>query len=109
MPWWATSTPLPCARWRAPSPRYRAGSARWVEGLATREAVAVTDAALLVESGIHLRFHRLVVTYCEPQEQQARLRARDGLDADAARARMAAQMPAEEKRLFGHFVVDTGG
>jgi dephospho-CoA kinase len=69
-------------------------------------AVFVTDAALLVESGVHLRFDRLVVVYCDEAEQLRRLMARDGIDEDAARARIAAQMPAAEKRRFAHFEVD---
>jgi dephospho-CoA kinase len=67
----------------------------------------VTDAALLVETGLHLRFDRVVVTWCPPEVQLQRLRARDGLDEAAARARLAAQMPAGEKRAFAHFVIDT--
>jgi hypothetical protein len=70
------------------------------------DAVVVTDAALLVESGIHLRFDRLVVVHCEPEQQLARLMARDGVDEESARARIAAQMPVEEKRRFAHFGVD---
>ena len=91
-------------------PRVRAAEARWAEGFAGREgAVLVTDAALLVEAGAHLRFDRLVVVHCEPGAQLARLRARDGLDEEAARARIAAQMPLAEKRAFAHFEVDTSG
>jgi dephospho-CoA kinase len=91
-------------------PRVRAAEARWAEAFAGREgAVLVTDAALLVEAGAHLRFDRLVVVHCEPGLQLARLRARDGLDEAAARARIAAQMPLEEKRGFAHFEVDTSG
>ena len=72
-------------------------------------SVVVTDAALLVESGLHLRFDRLVVVHCPPEVQLARLMARDGIDEDAARARIDAQMPIDEKRRFAHFeVVDRG-
>lgn len=71
--------------------------------------VLVTDAALLVEAGMHLRFDRLVVAWCAPDVQLARLRARDRVDEAAARARLAAQMPAAEKRGFAHFVIDTSG
>jgi hypothetical protein len=35
--------------------------------------------------------------------------ARDGIDVTAARARIDAQMPLEEKRLFGHVEIDTAG
>jgi len=91
-------------------PRVRAAERRWAEAFAGREgAVLVTDAALLVEAGAHLRFDRLVVVHCEPGLQLARLRARDGLDEEAARARIAAQMPLAEKRAFAHFEVDTSG
>ena len=72
-------------------------------------SVVVTDAALLVESGLHLRFDRLVVVHCPPQVQMQRLMARDGIDEAAASARLRAQMPIEEKRLFGHYRVETAG
>jgi dephospho-CoA kinase len=91
-------------------PRVRAAEALWAAGFAGRGgAVLVTDAALLVEAGAHLRFDRLVVVHCEPGLQLARLRARDGLDEAGARARVAAQMPLAEKRAFAHFEVDTSG
>lgn len=72
-------------------------------------AVVVVDGALLVEVGLHLRFDRLVAAHCTPEEQLARLRARDGLDEAAARARVSAQMSQEEKRSFAHFAVSTSG
>lgn len=71
--------------------------------------VLVTDAALLVETGVHLRFDRLVVVHCPPEEQLRRLMRRDGLSTEAARARVAAQMPIEEKRRFGHWQLETSG
>ena len=71
--------------------------------------VFVTDAALLVEAGFHLRFDRLVVVDCEGGEQLRRLVARDRIEETAARARIAAQMPAAEKRRFAHIVFDASG
>jgi len=62
-----------------------------------------------VEAGVHLRFHRLVVVHCPPETQARRLRERDGLDAAAVAARLAAQMPIAEKRGFAHLEVDTSG
>jgi dephospho-CoA kinase len=73
------------------------------------DAVFVSDAALLVETGTHLRYDRLVVVWCEPAEQLRRLRARDGLDERAARARLAAQMPVARKRLFANVEIDAQG
>lgn len=91
-------------------PRVREVESRWAAEEGRRGArAAVTDAALLVESGVHLRFDRLVVVNCGAEEQIRRLMQRDGLDASAARARIAAQMPVEEKRTFGHFEVDACG
>jgi dephospho-CoA kinase len=91
-------------------PRVRAEEARRIAVLGAEPgAVVVTDAALLVEAGVHLRFDRLVVVHCPPEEQRKRLRQRDGIDEDAARARLAAQMPIAEKRRFGHLEVDTSG
>jgi dephospho-CoA kinase len=81
-------------------------AARWSHD---RDAVVVTDAALLVESGLHLRFDRLVVVHCPPDVQIRRLMARDGIDEAAAWSRLHAQMPIEEKRLFGHYRVETAG
>jgi dephospho-CoA kinase len=71
--------------------------------------VLIVDAALLVETGAHLRFDRLVVVDCPPEEQVRRLGLRDGLDERAARARIEAQMPTAEKRRFAHRVLDASG
>jgi hypothetical protein len=91
-------------------PRVRAEEARRAAAFASdATAVVVTDAALLVESGVHLRFHRLVVVHCRPEEQLARLMRRDRLTEAAARARIQAQMPAQEKRRFAHYDIDSSG
>jgi dephospho-CoA kinase len=88
-------------------PRVREEEARRVAALPDREGrVVVTDAALLVEAGVHLRFDRLVVVHCLPDQQVRRLVERDGLDEAAARARVDAQMPVLEKRRFAHLEVD---
>lgn len=89
-------------------PRIRAEEARLLD--ASRDApVAVIEAALLVETGQHLRFDRLVVAHCGAEEQQRRLISRDGLDEAAAAVRLRAQMPSDDKRRFAHYVVDTSG
>ena len=91
-------------------PRVREEEARWAAAADRGPGtVLVTDAALLVEAGVHLRFHRMVVVHCPPELQLQRLRERDGLDAAAAEGRLAAQMPIGEKRRFAHFEVDTAG
>ena len=91
-------------------PRVRAAEARWAAGFAVEPAaVLVTDGALLIESGVQLRFDRLVVVHCLPELQLRRLRERDGLDERAARARIEAQLASDEKRAFAHFEIDTSG
>ncbi|HWX25756.1 MAG TPA: dephospho-CoA kinase [Vicinamibacteria bacterium] len=72
-------------------------------------AVFVTDAALLVEAGVHLRFDRLVVVHCAPAEQLRRLQERDGLGEEEALARIGSQMPQAEKRAFAHAEIDSSG
>jgi dephospho-CoA kinase len=91
-------------------PRVREEEARRAAGLDAEGCpLLVSDAALLIEAGAHLRFDRLAVVHCPPEEQERRLVARDGLTGAAARARIGAQMPVAEKRRFGHFVIDTSG
>ncbi|HVR71306.1 MAG TPA: dephospho-CoA kinase, partial [Vicinamibacteria bacterium] len=87
-------------------PRVREEETRRARALAGTGAVLVTDAALLVESGLHLRFDRLVVVDCRPEQQVRRLAARDGMTEETARARLAAQMPVAEKRRFAHLLID---
>jgi dephospho-CoA kinase len=91
-------------------PRIREEEERRAAALqAAGATMLVTDAALLVEAGFHLRFDRLIVVHCPPEEQLRRIRVRDGLDEAAARARLRAQMPIGDKRAFAHFEVDTSG
>jgi len=91
-------------------PRVRAEERR-LAGALEREGheLVVSDGALLVEAGAHLRFERLVVVHCPPEEQLRRLMHRDGLAEAAARERVAAQMPVAEKRRYAHALVDTSG
>jgi len=82
--------------------------------IAAREAdspggVVIVDAALLVETGGYRDYDRLVVVACDPALQLRRLMARDGLPEAAAKARIAAQMPMEEKVRAADYVIDTSG
>ena len=71
--------------------------------------VVVVDAALMVETGFHRFFDRVIVVTCDPEIQLARVVLRDGLDAEEVRARMSAQMPAEEKAKVADYRIDTSG
>jgi len=69
--------------------------------------VALVEAALLVEAGYHRQLDKLIVTWCQPEQQLERLLAKSRLTRAQAEQRLAAQMPAEEKRRFADFVIDT--
>jgi len=71
-------------------------------------AVAVFDAALLVETGAYRDYARLIVVRCSEPTQLRRLLAR-GLDEPAARARIASQLPLAEKVAVADHVIDTEG
>jgi dephospho-CoA kinase len=71
--------------------------------------LAVVDAALMVETGSYETYDRLIVVHCRPEQQVERLMKRDGLSRWQAEKRIAAQMPIEEKRGYGDFLVDTSG
>ena len=71
--------------------------------------VGVVDAALLIESGGHTRFDKLVVVHCRPEVQLERLMRRNNFSREEAAARIAAQMPQEEKLRYADFKIDTSG
>jgi dephospho-CoA kinase len=73
----------------------------------TRYAVFV-EAALLVEAGYHKDLDGLVVTWCTPEQQLDRLRARGFSDEDARR-RIAAQFPVTEKLHHATETIDCSG
>ena len=72
-------------------------------------AIGVVDAALLIESGGHARFDKLVVVHCRPEVQLERLMRRNQLSRGEAERRVAAQMPQEEKLRYADFAIDTSG
>ncbi len=73
------------------------------------EPLACYEAALLVENGLAEMFRPLVVVACPESVQVARLRARDGVSEDDARARIRAQMPLAQKVAAADDVIDTSG
>ncbi|HRH42822.1 MAG TPA: dephospho-CoA kinase [Pyrinomonadaceae bacterium] len=70
-------------------------------------AIAVIDAALMIESGGYKRFEKLVVVWCKPEIQLERLMLRNNLSRDEALKRINAQMPQEEKKRFADYLIDT--
>jgi dephospho-CoA kinase len=78
-------------RWEAEDPR----------------GIGVVDAALMIESGGHERFDKLVVVHCRPEIQLERLMRRNRLSRAEAERRIAAQMPQDEKLRHADFAIDT--
>jgi dephospho-CoA kinase len=75
-------------------------------------AIAVVEAALLVEAGFDRKLDCLVVTWCTPEQQIARLTQQDkgrGLTVEQALQRIAAQMPMEEKLRLADEQIDCSG
>jgi dephospho-CoA kinase len=75
-------------------------------------AIAVVEAALLIEAGFDRKLEFLVVTWCTPEQQLARLTQPGtgrGLSIVQAQQRIAAQMPVEEKRRRANVVIDCSG
>lgn len=73
------------------------------------DAIVIVDAALMIESGGYRRFDLLVVVHCDPAVQLERLIARNGIAREEALARIAAQMPQEEKLRYADIAIDTTG
>lgn len=71
--------------------------------------IAVIEAAILVEARRHTFFDKLLLTSCSVETQIARGIKRDGLTREQVIARLAKQMPFEEKKRFADYVIDTDG
>jgi len=93
-------------------PPVRAFEDDWMRevGRCDSNAVAICEAALLIEAGGRARYDKLIVVTCTLQQKIARFAERTGISAEAAelevRRRMAAQMPEEEKTKLADFVID---
>ena len=86
-----------------------ASMARFAELARAGHSYAIYEAALLVENGSHRMMSALVVVTASEATQIARVRARDGLDEDAARARIAAQLPLADKVKVADYVIENEG
>jgi dephospho-CoA kinase len=71
--------------------------------------LAFYDTPLLFEVGLDRTLDAVVVVWAPPAVQRARLAARDGLGPADADARLAAQLPIDEKAARADFVVENVG
>jgi dephospho-CoA kinase len=91
-------------------PRIQALMLAWKAELESRGVpIACYEAPLLVEVGLADVLRPLVVVSAPPEEQIRRAMERDGLKEDAARARLAAQLPLEKKVEQADFVIENAG
>jgi len=87
----------------------------WMEEVGRRDprAIAMVEAALILEAGSGKGFDRLVVVTCRPEQRIRRWATRVGVDEEIARRevgrRMAAQFPDEEKIKAADYVIDNSG
>jgi len=77
--------------------------------VAPTQRVALVDAALLVETGMHRDVDALIVVACGEDSQVARAVLRGGMTEAEARARLASQAPLAEKAAAADFVIDNEG
>jgi dephospho-CoA kinase len=76
---------------------------------ASPDAIVIIDAALMIESGGYLRFDKLIVVFCDRQQQIERLMRRNQITRQDAELRVAAQMSSDEKRRYADYEIDTSG
>jgi dephospho-CoA kinase len=87
----------------------------WMEEMGRRDAhaVAIVEAALIVEAGAAERFDRIIVVTCSDEQRIARFAARQKIDLEAARKevarRMAAQLSDAAKIKAADYVIDNSG
>lgn len=80
-----------------------------VEGYVETERIVVFSAPLLVETGMHTAFEVLVVISTSVATQVERLLRERAMSEDAARARIAAQAPIEDKAAVADVLIDNEG
>ena len=72
-------------------------------------AVILVESAVLFEAGQNRRFGKMVVVWCNPEQQVERYVAQSRISVEDVRRRMDAQMSSEEKKRLADFVIDTSG
>lgn len=75
----------------------------------TETPYIVYEVPLLIETGMHEHMDAVVVVSAPEDVQIARIKARDGLTQEAARARLAAQLPLKKKVEAADFVICNDG
>jgi dephospho-CoA kinase len=90
-------------------PRIRARMEAEIKARRSDPGVLIVDIPLLYENNRINTVEKVIVVWVDPEAQLRRLRQRDGLSAEAARQRVAAQMPLDAKRARADHVIDNTG
>ena len=82
---------------------------RIAAALASGAPLVVVDIPLLFEGSRQSLFEGVLLVWVPPAVQLRRLVERDGMAEDEGRARIAAQMPIDDKRALATWVIDNSG
>jgi len=92
-------------------PPVRARELKQIEEFARThpDGIAVTEAAILVETGSYREYARLIVAVCSEEQQIVRAMTRDHLTREEVMDRLRRQLPLQEKVKYADYVIDTSG
>jgi dephospho-CoA kinase len=96
-------------------PAVLARQEQWMDEVGARDpgAIAIVEAALILEAGAQKQFQGLIVVTCKEEQRAERMAERLRIDLEKARAevarRMAAQWPDEKKIAAADYVIDNSG
>lgn len=92
-------------------PAVRARALRRFEEIGAQDpgALVIYVAAILIESGAYRDTGKIILVDCAREQQLERALERPGADMPAVLARLASQMPLEEKKKYADYFIDTSG
>lgn len=88
---------------------------QWMDEMGRRDpdAVAIAEAALMIEAGAHRRMDKLIAVTCSLDAKVERFAKRTNMSLEQARGeverRMNAQLPDERKAELADYVIDNSG
>lgn len=71
--------------------------------------ITVVEAAIMFETGSHVRYQKIIVAACREEQQIERAMKRDHLTREQVLARLARQLPLADKVKRADYVIDTSG
>ena len=91
-------------------PRVEKEIERQIQELAScGESIAIVEAALLVEAGLHKKLDAVIVVHADEFVRISRVRKRDVVSEDAVRSRMTAQLDAKVKLEKADYIIYNNG